>query len=257
MRRALALLTALLFIPPGSEVHAQTAAPNRVVVVTQGVRITASVPRHAYPRGALVGVWMGLRNVSRHVVDVPGSCSGPNNPHVTVLTGDGRMVFPPLIPVPIPQGPPVMGCMAARPIPLKPGQSLHWRQDAVARGRRILAWIGLGGARDLISSRWLTVTLHVRLTAADPPELTVLTAPSVAVNVAAAPGAGPLMVSEWWFCPGDIRANGANTRMLEPLAGARITLPCPRPQEWHGVVGRINHSLARFDYTARTPATTP
>lgn len=251
MRRRFALLVPLLVIGLGPHPPSAPGAPNRVVVVTQGVRITVSVPQRVYPRDALVTVWIGVRNIARHVVYVPGACAGPANPNVSVWSESGRLVYPPLVPVDEPRGPVVMACMGALPRPLKPGRALHWRRDAVLRGSRIDARFGLGGPTDmLVGSHWIHARLRVRLTTSDAPTLSVITSPVVTVDASALPGVGPLIVSDWWFCPGDIRANGAHDRTFQAQAGTHLTLPCARPTEWHGIVGRMGHSVARFNYPA-------
>lgn len=244
---------AAFILAPIAAVHGMqsvsaTAEPHRAVVVKQGVRVTVSLPQRSYPRNALVRVWIGARNVSNHTIYVPESCAGPSNPHITVLTGTGHIVFPPLIPTPAPSGPVVMGCMAAKPIPLKPGHSLHWRQDAVLRGTQIMAHIGLGNARSYgHSSRWITGRLRVQLTPPDAPTITIHSAPSTTIDVTSTSGSGPFVVNDWWFCPGDDRLNGPNERTTT-IAGSTISVPCSRPTEWHGVVAQIGHSLAQFDY---------
>lgn len=235
--------------------HADVRAVNsrfpssRASVVVDGLRLTAALPRRVFPRDALVWVNMNLRNISRRVIYVPSACQGPSNPNVAVRTTRGREVYPPLIPAPEPTGPPVAACKAAPPQPLRPGQTLHWRAYAVLRGTRVTARVGLGGPTSYLRpTSWIPVHLRVRLRSSDAPRLTVNTSPVTCVNVAGGAGKGAYLMSEWWLCPGDDPANGANDRFLAPVAGQRITLPCAHPAQWHGVVGRINHSLARFDY---------
>jgi hypothetical protein len=253
---AVSSLAAGLLLPAPSagaqQNRARTSTSNLASVTRGGVRVTASIPRHAYPRAALVSVWIGLRNVSNRTVYVPGACRGPTNPHVVVLNVAGQTVYPPLIPVRAPAGPPVMGCLAARPRPLRPDAALHWRQYALLRGSRIVVSAGTGRQQDFFgASRWLSVVLHVQLTARDAPTLTVSDGPPVTLTIGAAPGNGPFLLSDWWLCPGDVPANGAPTRVLTRIAGMHMAPPCADPLEWHGVVGRANHSIARFDYTEK------
>jgi hypothetical protein len=197
MRYRFALLIPLLILGVGPHTPSPPATPNRAIVVTQGIRVTVSVPQRVYPRDALVSVWIGVRNISHHAVYVPGACAGPSNPNVLVWSGSGRLVYPPLIPVAEPQGPLVMACMAPFPRLLKPGSALHWRLDAVLRGSWIDARVGLGGPTDiLVGSHWIHVHLRVRLTASDAPELNVTNSPVVTVDASAAPGLGPLVVSD-------------------------------------------------------------
>jgi hypothetical protein len=251
MRYFSALFIPFLILGLGPRTPSQAGTPNRTVVATHEVRVTVSIPRRIYPRDALVSVWIGLRNISHHAVYVPGACAGPTNPNVSVWSASRRLVYPPLIPVAEPRGPLVMACLAPPPRPLLPGNALHWRLDAVLRGSWIDARVGLGGPTDIVVGRhWMRVRLQVQLSKDDAPTLSVITSPKVTVDATAAPGAGPLFISEWWFCPGDIRANGARDRTFQSLTAARFTAPCARPTEWHGVAGRMGHSIARFDYVA-------
>src|SRR5947209_4670400 len=112
MRRPLALLLPLLILGLPPQTLARTAVPNRAVVVSNGVQVTASVAQRTYP-------------------------------HITVMTGLGQQVFPPLVQAPEPPGPPIEACLAARPTALRPGQTLHWEQDAVLRGAHLMVHLGL------------------------------------------------------------------------------------------------------------------
>lgn len=153
----------------------------------------------------------------------------------------------------MPQSHPIAVCLASIPMPVKPGHAVQWpRQMVVVRRSRVVVHVGLGGRYDYSGpSRWIDVHLWVDLTPRDAPRITVNTSPRASIDVSGAPGTGPLLVSEWWFCPGDARENGARERMLDPRAVTRLTLSCAHPVEWHGLVGRLNHSVVRFDLPTR------
>ena len=249
--KATLLLAPLGMMSLGTGARGSAPAPNAATATANGIRVTASTPLHAYPRGALVPVRVDVRNVSRATLYVPFSC-GLENPNARVRTASGRLVFPPLIPglpEPVSQ---VASCLGPRPLSLAPGGTAHWQLYAVVRGSVIVARLGTGiPAGSEPPSHWTKVKLAVRLTAADGPRLTVRTSSSTAIGVGKARGTGPMLVSDWWLCPGDDPQNGARDRLMSRVGGSRITADCAYPTEWHGVVGRMNHTVTSFSVKGR------
>jgi hypothetical protein len=151
-----------------------------------------------------------------------------------------------------------MGCKSPLPRRLAPGQAVRWTdQFAVLRGARIRVGVGVGSARDLTATGFFITTLHIALKAADPPVVAYSETGMVRVSLTpGGPVSGSPRLRDWWLCPGDVPANGANQRWYRPVDPSNIVTSCNRPTAWHGVVGWLDHSVARIDYPPRPAAQT-
>jgi hypothetical protein len=215
-----------------------------------GVQLTIAAGKPVYPRNALVRVTATLLNASHAVVYYPVGCNGALNPFFSVINGQGRQVDPPHVLVPAPRGPIVETCAVPLPRPVPPGHSLRWTAYLILRGHTLSVRLGLTSADySIVPETSISTRLPVRLTAPDPPTVSLATSPAVVAHLQPrGPVYGHPRLADWWLCPGDNPANGAASRSFVPISASHVAAPCALPVQWHAVVGWFDHSVVAIDF---------
>lgn len=264
--------------------RAQTAGkPFEVAGVSHGVRISLTLPRHSYPRDALITATITLHNVSRddrYLPDWPPNWGGPHSPHIRMRTTASRLIYQEqlsdfLTPTP--------GSSSDTYI-LRPGASLTRHVRFVLQAEQVQAVaLVADGYTSFSTNRAGTPTVPdfrlaqgqchvtspfatVALTAEPPPALTV-------TRLGPRRGASiHLTVRPPWsvhgapfFMDSSYCATGASMGFTDQqlpwtvMRGDQVTMKlnpqCRTPQRWRLVVGWPDHRVAYFD--SRHPAAQP
>lgn len=241
------------------QARAAQAGDEQVQVRGQGVELTLQVPGGAYQRGSLIRVGVTVRNIAHQPLSIRRlSCpaDGPS-PEVQVLSRSGRIVFPPAL------SPPPLGdaqCAGGPPPPLAPGGALHQEYFVILDGPLIRA-LALPDGRPVE-----TGVIRLRFTPGTGPRVAVTTSGQ---GIVARVAEGRVWYSEWYTCRTADGVVAQGTTFVE-TAGAggppsyygqvmnwvhsnsgvlRVGCGGGRiPLEWHAVVGRLNHPVARIVY---------
>jgi hypothetical protein len=209
-----------------------------------GLRLELIVPRHAYPRNALMHVYAYARNVSRHTVWIEaGEPMAPGRylPQVAVLNGQGQS-----LPLSLTSYFPYPG-PAPYPAALKPGESVGGREDIVLRG----SWIRVGVTllpRPTFppqGTEFHTPVLHVHLLPSDAP----------AVQVTVTNGRGSAAITRppgvrgfpWSVYYADCGGTTYDQRIYWSRASLHFGSGCSPLVAWHVLVGWWGHSVAEID----------
>ncbi|HZU13596.1 MAG TPA: hypothetical protein VFB58_12220 [Chloroflexota bacterium] len=247
MRRIILLLILLAMqAVPTAANAAVLGSPVSVSVTGDGMRLTLTVPRRVYPRGALIGVRVALTNLSTHVITyvprVYGLCNRLALP-VDVVDSHGDAVSP-LPPIPVP--PP---CPAPLPRAVPPGQTIsHWVRVAVlANGLRAGATVNmLAGTGNFSGADLATPVVRVRLLPASAPAVRVEAGTATVTKPAGA--VGPLYYQGWATCAGQVVGVLSWTR----AHGNTVSAGCADPQRWHFVAGWAGYPVAVMSVSPST-----
>jgi hypothetical protein len=238
---------------PAYGVHSQAEAPSGSEAAAgstvRGLALTARLAMATFPRNALARVDVSLQNVSTHSIRIESTCPF-GYVGVSVQRSDGATLYPPAFP----EGEgPALPCKYTRPLTLSPGRLIRKHMWVVLRASyvRTVAYVY---PATLIQS----AVVRVLLTAAQPPDVKLLTSPEVSAVIA--PGrfeVGPLHYMETGFCSGSpssgqLRIGFATTRWTTHLglgtSPRRLSPNCSPPLEWHLIAGWQNQTVAQADY---------
>jgi hypothetical protein len=184
------------------------------------------------------------------VVYYPVGCNGTQNPFFSVINGQGRQVDPPHVLAPAPRGPIAETCAAPPPWFVPPGHSLRWTAYLILRGHTLTVRLGLTSTdHSIFPDSYISARLRVRLTAPDPPTVSLATSPAVVAQLQPRGQVhGRPRIADWWLCPGDNPANGAASRSFVPISATHVAAPCALPGQGHAVAGWLDHAVVRIDY---------
>jgi hypothetical protein len=250
------LVASLFVLPSTTRASAPSVGGISVTTTVQGLRLTHSIPRRAYPRRALVRARLRFRNVSFHTLYYDAT----NGDAVSVLADRGRLAHQTRQPLGMYslltyKGPP-------RILRLRAGRTVTDHVYLVLYGRFVVAETSVrqeeqGGGRAVRTPR-----ASVHLTNEVIPEVTITTTPRLGVTVTPPwPAFGKLY---YLFETSCTTSNGtgstgkgwtstAATAIKPVFAGTSTLQPtCAGSIAWNGIVGWLNHPIATFHY--RTPA---
>ncbi len=237
---------------------------------TDGLRITLSTARNAYPLYALVPVHVTVQNLSADFMQIESDRSSAcNDYHPSVAAiGDHGEVVEPLPEGPIPSCPLIpFNSPTTRPGLLGPGRTANAILYTVLMARHLRASMivhryhgcnpNAPGCHPHDSdAHGSLATFHLQ--PADSPRVALHGTPPTTMTLVGAPhNHGPLWVDGWFSCASPARfhfitseggvgiqpAERGGTRVSIPLAG------CYPPRTmFHAVVGWLNHSVAFVNY---------
>jgi hypothetical protein len=249
IRRALpALLLVVSFLVPQSA-HATTSTGVSISSVSDGVRLTLTLPRRVYPRNALVRATLRIQNVGHHTILTRfGDGCAITNPFIEVFDGRGRLMD---------QGPLIVsgnpGCPTILGQPFLPGRTVRQHVFAVLRGRYVRAVLNVGKS---LNGRLITPKLAVRLVHGKAPIVTIKQSKiGPFAQVDRPPGAsGPLYFVGSARCGSASNFQGYSSTPLWSRAaiaeGNRVYSGCYGEQQWRALAGYLNFPVATIDYTA-------
>ncbi len=253
-------------------VDAQSSTPITVSAVSHGVRIALLIPRHVYPRDALVQFTVTLQNISRrdrYLQDWPPDWGGRYSPHVRMRTAGGRLVYEEELSSFVA---PTPGSSGGNYI-LRPGATLTRHIRFVLEAGQVQAVEKVFDGYTSFSSRpgtptparstwathqWQVATPFVRLSLTGEP------APVIAVSHIGGRvhlvARSPVAVSGSPLFMDSIRCWTSHSTMWTsqhvPWTTARgnrfsssVDRHCPSPQPWHAVIGWPDHRVAFISYT--------
>lgn len=222
-----------------------SAQPYSAITVTaHGVQMTIDVPSHVFPRDALEGFTVHVRNVSRHTVltRVGQVCFEPN-PSVDVRDSEGNLTAQ------FPTGAVPLPCPAPIGYPFRAGQTWTGRVFAVMNGVSVQADLRIGRhlARRIRTSpaavgtaASMAPTVQIQSSSAGP--FVVLPRP---------PGAhGPLYALGSSYCVVHGVQRGQWLMSWTPVHGNRVASGCTGPQQWHMYAGYVGYPVATINYTS-------
>jgi hypothetical protein len=241
-----------------------------VAAVSYGVRISLVIPRHTYPRDALVQFTVTLQNVShqnRYLQDRQPDWGGPYSPHIIMRTPGGTLAYEEDLATFLS---PTAGDMAGNYI-LRPGHSLTRHVRFVLEAGQVQAVMRVLGGYSGFSARpgtpmpdpsqfahhmWRITTPFVSL------KLTNEPAPSISIHRAgieliarvrsAVPATGPALFMDsirCWTGRSTMWSQGHQpwTATRDDLFATTTYSHCPSRQPWHAVVGWPNHRVTFID----------
>jgi hypothetical protein len=244
-----ALLAFLLVVPflVPDPAHATAGKGISVSTIVDGVRLTLSLPKHVYPRNALVRATVRIENVGQHAIltRVGDSCTN-TNPFIDVFDRQGRLLD---------QGPTIAflqagGCRHVLGQPFRPGQVVARHVFAVLRGRYLRAVLSVGKN---LKTQDVTTRLAVHLVAGAAPAVTIDQSVEPVAVVQRPPGAtGPLYYSGSALCGTAADPQTTSMDLLWSPVSQRFHSGCLQTRQWHGLVGYLSYPVASIDYTAST-----
>jgi hypothetical protein len=242
----LPLLVVAQLLPTGYA-GARTSSGVAVSTISHGIRLTLVVPRHTYPRNALVQFSVIVQNVSHYTVltSFGPFCGLTTNPSIEVSNGKGQLT--PQLPS-VTYGHPCSGVPTG--LPLLPGQTTRQHLVGVVSGAYIRSVLHLG--HDLTKAVD-TPRVQIRLTAGTP-----LTAAIHRSNIGPyatvrrpSRAMGPLYFVESAMCGSSTNFQGLESNLVwSPILFHRIYSGYAGPQDWHGLAGYINYPVATIHYTS-------
>ncbi len=254
---SLVLITVLLV--PHSVLARGNGAAVRTQIVTDGVRLTLSLPKRMYPRNALVRATVTVHNVSRrevYVVERGSADNGFQTPQVEVVGPDGNVVYPPALSMQFLPRPGQVGSTSI----LLPKQTIVWNEYVILRATRIRTWLDIqtSSAPDAPQRRVMTPPLMLHLVSGTAPRVTLRVTGSrvVAVLHPMWRAHGPLVYMDSGTCV----YPGLGTQYPEhftwiPALRHRFTLqaepalgPCPDVLAWRAIAGWNGQPVAQINY---------
>ena len=88
---AAALIAVILLVSP---TYRSAIAPIHISGISHGMRLSLSVPRSTYPKGALILATVRVTNVSQRLITSPGISCTQSNPEVEDLDRTGKILYP-------------------------------------------------------------------------------------------------------------------------------------------------------------------
>jgi hypothetical protein len=245
----LALSLGVPFLVP-DPAHATTTASVSTSTVSDGMRLTLTLPRRVYLRNALVRATVRMQNVSHHTIltRIGDGCSS-TNPSIEVFDGLGHLIN---------QGPLIefgnLGCPAIFGQPFLPGHTVRHHVFAVLRGRYARAVLNVGKN---LNGQIITPKLSVRLVHGEAPIVTIKQSnvgPFAQVDRPHG-ASGPLYFVGSARCGSASNFKGYSTTPLWSRAAIaevnRVYSGCYGAQEWHALAGYLNFPVATIDYVKK------
>jgi hypothetical protein len=256
----------LLPVMSGRPVEAAPAGVQ-VTVVSQGIKLTLSLPNQTYPRNSLVRATVRIQNLAHRVVYVlPGN-------GVTVMDASRTVAYPPVF-LPLAGFSPFPGC-ACPPLPpvvassdprlLRFRGTYSYTQTIILRAEEVQASVGITRPTR-VSGGW---KIGASTTVSTPPVVLSLTsAPAPTATVHFAP-AGPTTPAEWYVVvhpPAGVHGDlvyaaeaqctefgstqfiGATDWSVTPILDQRIHLHCQGTlHQLRVVAGWFGHPVMELD----------
>ena len=243
-RALLALLLVVPFLVPQSA-HATAGRGISVSTIVDGVWLTLSLPKHVYPRNALVRARVRIQNVGQHtILTWIGDGCASTNPFIEVFGQQGRLLD---------QGPTIAfdragGCKHVFGQPFRPGRVAVRHVFAVLRGRYLRAILSVGKN---LNAQDVTTKLAVHLVAGEAPTVNIHQSGEPVAIVQRPPGAsGQLYYSGSALCGTATDPQTTSMDLLWSPVSQRFHSGCLQTREWHGLVGYLNYPVATVDYIA-------
>jgi hypothetical protein len=244
-RAPLVFLLALLIVLPG-----RTVAAPRFAADASGLQLSLVLPRHSYPRNALVRVAVRLQNVSSSPVRIYRDACPNGSVFVEVVNRKGQVVYPPIVP-----GAGMVPC----PFPiatytLRPGQAQTRHVLAILRADRLRPVAVLPGETS-VSTDLVTVPL----TRGHAPRVTVRPSPQPeAVVQPAGQQSGPLYYADYGTCLDGSGWGHLRWQSIRAAAGTYTVRPPCHAAAWSLVAGFLGPPVASVRYgTPPPPVPTP
>jgi hypothetical protein len=207
--------------------------------------LTLILPKHVYPRNALIRAAVRIQNVGHRTVPTRiGDEYTSTNPFIDVFDGHGHLIDQgPSIAFDGPGGKHVLGQ------PFRPGRVLVRHVFAVLRGRYLRAVLNIGKN---LNGQIITPKLSVSLVPGEAPTITIDQTGEPFATVQRPKGAsGPLYYSGSALCGTSTDPQTTSMQLLWSPVSPSVHSGCSQTREWHGLAGYLNHPVVQIDYVKK------